>query len=185
MGIREATPQDAPMIAHVHVESWRTAYRGILPDDFLDGLTAQSREERWRERLANPVAQQCILVVEEEPGRLVGFAFGGPERDGTPGYDSEIYAIYLLAERRRQGIGRQLMSLSARHLVDRGFAAALLWTFEANGRARAFYEALGGQLIHRKVKVIGDTSQIEVAYGWPNLAVLVSAGKAATVSQTL
>jgi ribosomal protein S18 acetylase RimI-like enzyme len=184
MRIRWATPDDASAIARVHVESWRTAYRGILPDDFLDGLTLESREERWRERLANPISEQFILVVEQEPGRLVGFVFGGPERDGTPGYDGEIYAIYLLAERRRQGIGRQLMSASAHHLMEQGFVAAMLWAMEANWRARSFYEALGGQPIGRKMKTIGDTPVVEVAYGWPDLAVLISTGKPVIASES-
>jgi ribosomal protein S18 acetylase RimI-like enzyme len=184
MRIREATSDDAAAIARVHVESWRTAYRGILPDDFLDRLTAESREARWRERVSNPALEQFILVVEAEPDRPVGFAFGGPERDGTPGYDGEIYAIYLLAERRRQGIGRQLMDASARYLMNRGFAAAMLWALEANRHARAFYEALGGQLIGRKTRVIADTPQIEVAYGWPDLAELVSAGKPVVASES-
>jgi ribosomal protein S18 acetylase RimI-like enzyme len=176
MRIREATPDDVAGIARVHVESWRTAYRGILPDSFLDGLTPESREERWRERLTNPVLQQFTLVVEDELGRLVGFAFGGPERDGTPGYDGEVYAIYLLAEWRRQGIGRQLLGLSARHLMEQGFRTAMLWAMEANRRARSFYEVLGGQLVGRKMMIIADTPQIEVAYGWPDLTMLVNAG---------
>ena len=92
---------------------------------------------------------------------------------GLPGYDGEIYAVYVLAQHQRRGIGRQLMGVSARHLMDQGFGAAMLWALEANGRARAFYEALGGQLIGRKTKDIADTPQIEVAYGWPDLTMLV------------
>ena len=56
----------------------------------------------------------------------------------------------------------------------------MLWALEANWRARAFYEALGGQFIGRKAKVVADTPQIEVAYGWPDLALLVSAVKVIT-----
>ena len=67
-------------------------------------------------------------------------------------YDGEIYAVYVLAQQQRRGIGRQLMGVSARHLMDQGFGAAMLWALEANGRARTFYEALGGQLIGRKTK---------------------------------
>jgi ribosomal protein S18 acetylase RimI-like enzyme len=175
MRIREAVLNDVPGIARVHVDSWRTAYRDILPDSFLDELTYESREERWRERLAQAAPQQVMLVVEDASGRLVGFAYGGPERDATPGYDGEIYAIYLLAERRRQGIGRQLMAASAAALQALGYHALLVWVLEANGPARAFYEALGGRLIGSKPITIGPADLVEVSYGWRDLVTFGSA----------
>lgn len=59
-------------------------------------------------------------------------------------------AIYLLAERRRQGIGRQLRAASAAWLQAHGYQAVLLWVLEANGPARTFYEMLGGRLVGSK-----------------------------------
>ncbi len=181
MLIRAATSDDAAAMARVHVDTWRMAYRDILPADFLDGLSYETREQRWRDSFAQAGPQQFILVVEDAAGgaatgsaaSLVGFARGGPEREGTPGYDGEIYAIYVLAEHQHRGTGRQLMAACARHLAAEGFRAAMLWTLEENQRARAFYEALGGQLIGRKPVVIGETPLIEVAYGWPNLNALL------------
>jgi ribosomal protein S18 acetylase RimI-like enzyme len=180
MRIRIATADDAPGMARIHVDTWRTAYRDILPASALSALSYEARTERWRENLKQAGPQQFTLVAEDDGGELVGFAGGGPERDGTPGYDGEIYAVYVLAQQQRRGIGRQLMGVSAHHLMDQGFGAAMLWALEANSRARAFYEALGGQFIGRKTKVIADTPQIEVAYGWPDLVLLVSADKAIT-----
>jgi ribosomal protein S18 acetylase RimI-like enzyme len=176
MLIRAATTDDAPGMARVHVDTWRTAYRDILPAGFLDALSYEARTQRWRENLTQAGPQQFTLVAEDDACELVGFAGGGPERDGTPGYDGEIYAVYVLAQHQRRGIGRQLMVTCARHLANQGFGAAMLWALEANWRARSFYETLGGKLIGRKMKVIGDTPLIEVAYGWPDLAVLGSTG---------
>ena len=184
MRIRTATADDASGMARVHVDTWRTAYRGILPASVLSALSYEARTERWRENLKQAGPQQFTLVAEDDNGEVVGFAGGGPERDGTVGYDGEIYAVYVLAQHQWRGIGRQLMSVSARHLMDQGFGATMLWALEANARARTFYEALGGRLIARKTKNIADTPQIEVAYGWPDLKVLVNAGKSATASWT-
>jgi ribosomal protein S18 acetylase RimI-like enzyme len=184
MRVRVASVEDAPGIARVHVDTWRTAYRGILPADFLNALSYEARTQRWCENLARAGPPQFTLVAEDDDGALVGFAGGGSERDGMPGYDGEIYAVYVLNRHQRLGIGRQLMAVSARHLMDQGFGAAMLWALEANGRARAFYEALGGQLIGRKTKDIADTPQIEVAYGWPDLTMLINAGKSAAASWT-
>lgn len=173
MFIRVATFDDIPQIVRVHVDTWRIAYRDILPASFLDGLSYEVREQRWRERLAQAGPQQFTLVAEDDTG-IVGFASGGPERDGMPGCDGEIYAVYVLPACHRRGIGRQLMAACAQHLAVQGFRAVMLWALEDNGRARAFYETLGGQFIGRKATVIGDTPLMEVAYGWPNLNALLA-----------
>ena len=111
------------------------------------------------------------MVAEDEAGSLLGFARGGPERDGTPGYDGEIYAVYVLPQRWRAGTGRCLITACARQLAALGFRGVMLWVLEGNTRARAFYEALGGQLIGQKSAVIGDAPVVEVAYGWEDVSV--------------
>ncbi len=177
MRIRTATAADASGLARVHVDTWRSAYRDILPATFLEALSYEARAERWRTNLGQASPQQFTLVAEDDGGEVVGFAGGGPERDGMPGYDGEIYAVYVLAQHQGRGIGRQLMSVSTRHLMEQGFRATMLWAMEANRRARSFYEMLGGQLVGRKMMTIADTPQIEVAYGWPDLTMLVNAGR--------
>lgn len=172
--IRAATPDDAAGLARVHVDAWRIAYRALLPQGLLDGLSYEAREQRWRDQLAQAASKQFTVVAEDGTRGLMGFASGGPERDGTPGYDGEIYAVYVLPQRWRTGTGRCLMTACARALLDRGFSAAMLWVLEKNTRARAFYEALGGQLIGQKSAVIGDAPVIEVAYGWKDVNLLCS-----------
>ncbi len=163
---------DAEELARVHVDTWRSAYRHIFPASFLAGLSYVARGRRWRERLAEAGPQLFTLVAEDETGPLVGFAGGGPERDGTPGYDGEIYAVYVAPAHQRRGVGRQLMAACARRLAALGFRAVLLWVLEENHRARAFYEALGGRPIGQKSAVIGETPVVEVAYGWEDVKVL-------------
>lgn len=176
MHIRAAQPDDIAGIARVHVDAWRAAYREILPASFLEALSYEAREQRWRGWWAQADPQRWLLVVEDDADRIVGFATGGSERDGTPGYDGEVYAIYLAPEHHRRGIGRHLMAACARRLADQGFGAGLVWVLEENRSARAFYEALGGQLMGSKPVTIGDTPLIEVAYGWRDLRILLDAG---------
>ena len=95
--IREANPADAGPMARVHVDAWRTAYAGIVPAGHLDGLSYGERESRWKEILTKGQARHN-LVAETGAGEVVGFAGGGPEREGTPDYRGELYAIYLLDE---------------------------------------------------------------------------------------
>lgn len=96
MIIREARCDDAAGIARIHVESWRTTYRGIVPDDVLERLSEERRVAYWSDVLCREPRSDVVYVAEDERGAIAGFAAGGPERDGTHGYDGELYAIYLL-----------------------------------------------------------------------------------------
>ena len=104
--IRRAVTGDDEALADVHVRAWQTAYRGILPDDFLDALDVAVRVERWRNWIASPGKGEFTLVAETPVGGrpvIAGFASAGPEREGFVGqdgqtYDGEVYAIYLAPE---------------------------------------------------------------------------------------
>jgi len=151
--------------ATVHVESWRTIYKGIVPDDFLARLSYEQREQFWRQVLTEPGSVGFVYVADDRHGQVVGFVSGGPERSGDTLYTGEIYAIYLLAPYQGQGIGRQLASTLVTRLIQEGMTALLLWVLAANP-ARKFYERLGGQPVYEKTVTIGGVPLIEVAYGW-------------------
>jgi ribosomal protein S18 acetylase RimI-like enzyme len=168
MRIREATPNDIPGIARVHIDTWRTAYVDIVPAAHLAGLSYEQRESRWRENLSSQGDGSFTLVADAD-GSVVGFAGGGPERDGLSGYDGELYGLYVLAAYQRQGIGRELTLTVARRLAAGGFKAMILWALKDNTKTRAFYEAMGGVSAGEKTITIGGAQLIEVAYGWPDL----------------
>ena len=86
MIIREATHADIPAIARLHVDSWRTTYKGILPDEFLADLNYEMRERQWQRTLSEEGLDTGVFcyVAEDEPGHIVGFVAGGPERTGDP-----------------------------------------------------------------------------------------------------
>lgn len=170
MLIREATVADAAGIARVHVESWRTTYPGIVPDEILAQLSIPARTERWEKTLSNLAAPSFTFVAVDDGGEVIGFAGGGPAQDGDPDYPGELHAIYLLKPHQGQGIGRLLFQAVAARLAERGFGAMKLWALEANHPARRAYEALGGVLLEgSKPFAIGGASLTEVAYGWRNI----------------
>jgi GNAT superfamily N-acetyltransferase len=166
--IRVAIPDDIPGIARVHVDTWRTAYGSIISAEYLAGLTYERSEVRWREH-AFKENSGCLVCVAEDAGRIIASASGGPERDGIPGYDGELYGLYVLAAYQRWGIGRELMQTIARRLAAEGFKAMILWVLKDNLKARAFYEAMGGAPAGETTITIGGAQLIEVAYGWPDL----------------
>jgi len=140
---RDATPADARAIAEVHVRSWQTAYRGELPDEYLDGLSVDERTSRWTERLAEPPLGVETLVAEDG-GRVIGFTGFGPSRDeDAPAGTGEVYAIYLQPEWFGLGAGRELFARANDRLRELGYARATLWVLATNERSRRFYERAG------------------------------------------
>src|SRR5688572_12624254 len=93
--LRQATVADAPTIGALHVAAWRAAYRGIFPDDVLDGLSPEQFGERHRKRLLQPDPADAHVWVAENPRGMVGFTIGGSARDtDLPRTAGEVYAIY-------------------------------------------------------------------------------------------
>ena len=175
--IREAVPADAGPIARVHIDTWRTSYAGIVPDEHLAGLSYRDREAVWVQILTGDRPAHCNLVAETGRGAIVGFAGGGPEREGDEVYRGELYAIYLLREHQHRGIGRLLASAVARRLLAAGFDSMLLWVLEENRPARRFYESLGGEQVGRKTIAIGGAGLVEVSYGWKDITGLADLPK--------
>ena len=174
MAIRMATVADVVAIARLHVESWRTTYKGIVPADFLANLTYAQREPLWREVLSKPASASLVYVAEDARGDIVGFASGGPERSRDPVYSGELYAIYLLESWQRQGLGRQLTITLIGQLVQVGLTSLLVWVLAEN-RSRRFYEALGGQQVRQQSVTIGGAELIEMAYGWLDARTIIDA----------
>ena len=169
--IREATVTDAAAIARVHVDSWRTTYPGIVPKEYLASLDVKERENRWRVIL-EVVGQDFTYVAQGQEGEVVGFAGAGPERSNDPVYRGELYAIYLLEEYQRRGIGRLLTAAVVSRLVGSSMHSMLTWALAENAPTRLFYEALGGQYVRQQDITIGGASLVEVAYGWKDISSL-------------
>jgi ribosomal protein S18 acetylase RimI-like enzyme len=172
--IRVASAADAEAIGHVHRESWRTTYTGILPLDVIEQHAGRQSGAMWRSRLTGRPEVECVHVAERD-GRTVGFASCGQARHLLEGLEAEIFALYVLQDHQRRGVGRQLVRASARHFVRHGLFGFYLWVLKAN-RARLFYESMGGAEIGEKSERLGQHSFSEVAYGWHDLTPLVTVG---------
>mgnify|MGYP003579574157 CR=1 FL=1 len=94
--IRKAGIDDAQGIAKVHIDSWRTTYRGIVAKDILENLNVESRTEHWRRILGNQSEDYRIFVAEDQQKQIIGFLDGGINRDDAYGYEAEMFAFYLL-----------------------------------------------------------------------------------------
>jgi ribosomal protein S18 acetylase RimI-like enzyme len=166
MMMREATHSDVSEMARVHVDTWRTTYQGIMPDQLLVNLSYEKRENGWHQVLNNASKDgNFTYVAEDESGQIVGFANGGKERTGDQVYRGELSAIYILKSHQHQGIGRELVRVIVQRLGQMEIHSMLVWVL-ANNPACRFYERLGGQKVDEKEIARGETKLIEIAYGW-------------------
>lgn len=169
MRIRRALPSDAPGIARVQVDSWRSTYVGIVPDEHLASLDQKERQRVWRKLIADE-SQATFVAVHPKEG-IAGFANGGPARDDDPKHTGELYAIYLLEQYQGQGIGRRLVTQLCSWLLSQGLISMYVWVFEEN-TSRRFYESLGGTEFRRQTLTIKGSDVVEVAYGWDDISPL-------------
>jgi GNAT superfamily N-acetyltransferase len=165
--IRLADLRDSSAIARVQVDTWRTTYVGIVPDEHLANLSYESREQRQHDYLRTD-NQRYAFVAENEQGQVVGFAFGGPERENDLVYHGELYGLYILKAYQRQGIGQQLVGAIAQRLRAAGFTNMLIWVLAENP-ACGFYAALGGKPVREKKVSIGGKELREIGYGWDDI----------------
>ncbi|MFF4269394.1 GNAT family N-acetyltransferase [Streptomyces sp. NPDC001536] len=141
--VREMTLADCDRVAEIRIRGWQNAYRGLMPQPYLDALSVSEDAERRRKRFRQSDGSVVNLVAEQD-GELLGWAAHGPYRDGevrTGG--AELYAIYVDAQRFGSGTGHALLQESVRQCTAAGHPRMYLWVLKGNTRARAFYERAG------------------------------------------
>jgi GNAT superfamily N-acetyltransferase len=164
--VRVATREDAPAIARIHVDTWQSAHRGIVPKSYLERLSYEGRCEQWA-RTMNRQDGSFVLLVEGSTG-LVGFASAGPSSDQELEPSGLLTALYVLARDQGRGYGRLLIDGVARRLLSGGISSMAVWVFKQNP-ACAFYERLGGEWLREGIIELDGTKLIKVAYGFHDL----------------
>jgi ribosomal protein S18 acetylase RimI-like enzyme len=166
--IRPATTADVEAIAQVDVETWRSSYAGVLPDQLLIGMSAQRRALFWS-RFVTRRPGDTIVAIETRSNQVLGFGSCGAQREPDLPYAGEIFTLYVHPDYQNQGIGRPLLMALFAQLLKKDMASAVIWVLAENP-ARFFYEHLGGKLAARQHMEVGRTKIGSVAYGWPDIA---------------
>ena len=144
-GVRRAVTSDAEPIALVHVRGWQVAYRGLLPDSYLDQLSLEHerRTQFWKTEITFPTMPGHEVWVSKSGTQVHGFASIGPSRDADLAAAGEIYAIYVDPSQWGRGLGRELLMYASNRLTELGYTQAMLWVLDSNAQARRFYEIAG------------------------------------------
>ena len=156
----------------MRVESWRTTYRGMIPQAYLDGMTVESSATLWDRTLAAGSARSQVFVAEDADG-VLGFAAGVVLPEPKLGFDSELAAVYLRPAYHRLGLGSKLVGVTASALIAQQATGMVVWVIAGNKIARAFYEGLGGELVVEQPFTWDGMDLVEAGYGWRNISQLV------------
>jgi ribosomal protein S18 acetylase RimI-like enzyme len=141
MQIRPATPEDAGVIAAIHVSSSRAVYDGVVPDETIRAFTVERREASWREIL---ITREADVWIAEYGTRDLGWICVGKSRDpDAEPRTAELWAMYIEPASWRRGIGRALWAHAEGFLRSENYCRVTLWALQDNARALAFYRAVG------------------------------------------
>lgn len=183
IAIRKARPADAIAIGAVHVAAWRSAYPGILPDNFLAKMSVSRHAAHYDAAIRNGggvlVATASGSDVPSGSGsRIIGFATAGRARTTEIGGrrlgEGEVETLYVLDDWRERGVGRQLLHAAGAQLAEAGCRSAFLWVLKANP-SRWFYERLGGRSVAEADILFAGENLTQLAFVWDPIEQLLAA----------
>ena len=140
---RRATSADSRRIAEIQVEGWKAAYRGIIPNDYLDAMEPERRHSFWDQQVCDECGDMFVAAADSE---VAGFCHLIPSRDADGEEVHEVAAIYVEPTAWRQGCGRLLCDAALASAIQRGAPWVTLWVLVGNALGRRFYEAMGFSL---------------------------------------
>lgn len=159
--VRKALPADADALALVFAESWRLAYRGIVPHLHLERMILQRKAPYW----LKVVERGDRTLVLELAGQIGGYVSFGKSRWPLP-YEGEIYELYMAPTHQGVGLGEHLFE-GARHVLDSNRVSGLLvWALAENTGACDFYRRRGGRPVAKTKERMGDKALPKLGFGW-------------------
>lgn len=161
--IRNIKEEDIPEVVDIQIEGWKTAYKGIVEESYLNSMNREERIERRRSDY-----KQGPFIVAEIENEIVGFCRYYNEvisADGD-GYDCELMAIYVKPELKQHNIGRTMFNYVTADLKDKGKTKMILWCLKDNYPSRKFYEKMGGVIVGEHSIEFGGKTYQEVGFGY-------------------
>ncbi|MEP6997353.1 MAG: GNAT family N-acetyltransferase [Betaproteobacteria bacterium] len=177
IAIRRAAPRDAAAIARVRIDAWRTTYRGMIPAAYLDGMQVDASTALW-DKVLTAGPNSASVFVATHADEVVGFAAGNMLAEPRFGLNAELTAVYLRRDFQRVGLGRRLIAAVVDAQRAHGATGLIVWVIAANKAARAFYEALGAELLLEQAFQWDGMDLREAGYGWRDLDGLAAACRA-------
>jgi GNAT superfamily N-acetyltransferase len=159
--VRRGKSADAKELANIFRDSWRLAYRGIIPHLHLESMIRRRGADWWVTAMRSG---EGILVIELDRS-LAGYASCGKSRTRSK-YQGEIYELYLAPLYQGIGLGERLFE-ACRHALDmRGLNGLIIWSLIENDAAVDFYWRRGGRPVGQSSELIGGAKLQKIAFAW-------------------
>jgi GNAT superfamily N-acetyltransferase len=169
ISLTAASSQDADSIARLHAQSWRSAYRGMLSDAYLDEHVVADRLAFWTSRFANVAPERRLVLRAVSDGELLGFVC--VLLDAEPKWGARLDNLHVSPESKGTGVGYVLFNGAREWIADVAPEMAMhLWCVERNYVARRFYERQGGKIVETATRPVAQELSVpELRYWWPPL----------------
>ena len=135
--IKNATLEDSDIISNIYALSWKNAYKGIVPQKYLDELKLDFWTEHFQTWISEDSLKAGILYVENMPVGCV--TFGNSRDEKLPDW-GEIPSIYIHPDFYHKGYGEKLLTYALNQLRIAGYINCYLWVLSENTNAIKFYE---------------------------------------------
>ena len=162
--IRKVLVEEAREYAICHATCWRAAYKGIIPDEYLNNMLSDMDQvvEIRKQSISEASGDEyCCITLD---GKMIGKLGYSKCRDEDKIDAGEIHAIYLYPDYWDKGYGRQIMEYTLDKLKAMGFGEVVIWVLEENMRARMFYEKFGFKFDGTAKEIIIGKPLIEFRY---------------------
>lgn len=161
--IRKATRQDSNIIANLIISGWKTAYKGLIDNNFLNNMPEDSIKYRWSKVIKNENNNDIVYVYEENNKILGVIRFGDPV-DTDSKFDSEVLALYVEPKLKGNGIGTKLLNFAKEYFIKNNKTKMVIWCLNNNIPSMKFYEKRGGKSFGTRKAVINNIELEEVGF---------------------
>lgn len=161
--IRNIIEDDLPEVIDIQIQGWKTAYKGIIDDNFLNSMNKEKQLERRKKDYQN--GHFIVAILDNN---IVGFARYDDKvvSSDSDNFDSEIIALYVKPDIKGNGIGSKMINYIKDDLRKKGNKKMIIWCLKENHPSRKFYEKMGGTLTNEHNITFGDKEYPEVAFGF-------------------
>lgn len=166
MKIRKATIYDSEFIGRIYTESWKATYSGMVSKEYLDSLSYQDAENKWK-RFLN--SKDNILLVAESDSKVIGFIAGCST--GIAG-QSELYALYVDISLKNRGTGSKLLASLIIELKNMGMQSLIVWAMAKNINAISYYKNKGAIECKRRINTFGNEKVEDICLIWDDITML-------------
>ena len=163
--IRKAVKEDSYSIAKLIVESWQTAYKGLIGNDYLNSLSVLDRTDGWKNNILNQNEINHIYVYEEDNKIFGVIRFGKPDNE-LSNYNSEIHVLYVEPSFKRKGIGTKLFNFAKKYFIEKNTTDMIIWCLKNSIPSIKFYEKMGGNIVSSRKAVIHNIELEEVGLSY-------------------